>query len=89
MAHRHVVTVHRAGAAMADFARRQMGDDLMAVKIEIDPFGGRASLRATQQSAIKRAGAGQVVDGKSEMEKRLCHMRYPVELNLNEPKRAF
>lgn len=73
MAHRHVIPVHRTGTAVTNLPRRQMCNDLVAVKIEIDPLRGGTTLRAAQQSAIKCAGLGQVINGKREVKKRLCH----------------
>jgi len=39
MAYRHIVSVNRTGRTMSDFARGQMRDDLVSVKIEIHPLG--------------------------------------------------
>ena len=38
MAHRHLIAIDRAGTAMADLAGREVRDDLVTVKIEIDPL---------------------------------------------------
>ncbi len=75
MTHRHLVTIHRAGAAMSDLIRCEVGDDLMTVKIEVDPFRRRTSLRTAQESAVESAGLGQIVDRKREMEQWLGHDR--------------
>lgn len=74
VAHWNMIPVHRTGAAMADFAWRKMRDDLVPVEIEIDPFRGRSTLRASQQFAIKCPRLGKIIDGKSKMKKRLIHV---------------
>jgi len=66
--HRHIVAVDGVAVRRCDrHARIQMGDDLMAVKIEVDPGFAAAALRATEQLAIEGAGGCQVMDGKGEM----------------------
>ena len=55
--------------------RGEMGDDLMAEKVEIDPLVRTSPLRAAEQAAIECAGLGKVVDGKGEVkrgERRHC-----------------
>ena len=47
-----------------------MRDDLMTMKVEIDPMIGAPSLWATQQFAIKAARRAKVVDGEGKMERR-------------------
>ncbi len=47
-----------------------MGDDLVAVKIEVDPFFRTATLRTAEQAPVKGARGFDVVDRKSEMEGR-------------------
>ena len=49
--------------------RVQMGDDLMAIEIEIDPGFGAAPLGATEQLAIEGARNSQVMDGERKMER--------------------
>ena len=39
MTNRNIVTINGTGCAMTDFVRRQMSNDLVPVKIEINPFG--------------------------------------------------
>src|SRR5206468_10753465 len=39
-------------------------------EVEIDPVGGAAALGAAEQLAIEGPGAGEVVDGKGEVEER-------------------
>jgi hypothetical protein len=45
-----------------------MGHDLVAEKVEIDPFGGRSALFATQQLTVKRACFGKIADREGEVE---------------------
>jgi hypothetical protein len=45
-----------------------MRDDLVALKVEVDPILGAAPLRAAQQPTIKGAGLNEVVDRKGHME---------------------
>ena len=45
-----------------------MGDDLVAVKIEIHPFRRTAPLGAAEQAAIESAGGRKVVHREGEME---------------------
>ena len=44
MAHGHIMRIHGAGGLVAALAGRQVGDDLVAVEIEVDPFGRAAAL---------------------------------------------
>ena len=46
----------------------QVGDDLMAEEVEVDPVVGAAALRAAQNGAVKVAGGGEVVDGEGDVE---------------------
>ena len=50
-----------------------MGDDLVAVEIEVDPVLGAAPFGAAQQLAVEAARGGQIVDRKGEMEGRQGH----------------
>ena len=53
---------HRAG--------REMGDDLVAEEIEIDPFVRAAPLRAAEQPAVESARGVEIVDREGEVEGR-------------------
>jgi hypothetical protein len=44
---------------MASFIWRQMRHNLMAIKIEVNPFVAGTTFWATQQVTIKRARSGQ------------------------------
>jgi hypothetical protein len=57
MPDRHVVAIDRAGAPVAGFVRGQVGDDLVAVEIEVDPGLGRAALGTAEQPAVEGARA--------------------------------
>ena len=73
MRNRHVFAVDRVGRPGAHRFGRQMGDDLVAAKIEIDPALGASTLGAAEQPAVKGAGRGEIVDREGEMEERLGH----------------
>ena len=45
-----------------------MRNDLMAEKIEIDPFGGRAAFGTAEKVSIEGPGLGKIAHGKREME---------------------
>lgn len=45
-----------------------MGDDLVAVKIKVDPVRTGAAFGAAEQLAIEGAGGGEVMNGEGEME---------------------
>ena len=55
-------------AAAGIGAGDEMGDDLVAEEIEIDPFVRAAPLRAAEQPAVKGARRGEIVDREGEME---------------------
>jgi len=48
MRHRHVVAVDRIGCARPRRPGRKVGNDLVAVKVEIDPFLSASSFRTAQ-----------------------------------------
>ena len=50
-----------------------MGDDLVAVEIEIDPMVGAAAFGAAEQFAVEAPRGGKVVDRKGEVEGRKAH----------------
>ena len=53
-----------------DLAGIEMGDDLMAEEIEVDPVIGMAPLRTAERAAVKGAGRVEIVDRKGEVEGR-------------------
>ncbi|MCY1238631.1 hypothetical protein D9M72_513810 [compost metagenome] len=69
MAHRHGVAVYRAGLAAAAFFRCQMGHDLVAVEVEVDPVFRAAAFRAAQQFAVELARTGDAVDREGQVER--------------------
>src|SRR3546814_8096873 len=69
MRHGHVVAVDRVGVGAWACAGIEMRDDLMAVEIEIDPFGRAAALAAAKHTAVKGARGGEIVTRKGEREK--------------------
>ena len=68
MARRHGVAVDFAGGAVAAFFRRQVGHQLVAVEIEIDPVRRAAAFGAADHLAIKAPRFGDVLDGEGEVE---------------------
>src|SRR5690606_20922642 len=51
----------------------EVGDDLVAVEIEVDPLVRTAPFAAANHPAPKFAGGGKVVDGKGEVERAKGH----------------
>ena len=69
MRHRHMIAVDRVGVGRdCDLRRIEMGDDLVAEKVEIDPLIRVAALGAAERAAIEGAGGLEIVDGKGEVE---------------------
>jgi len=52
-----------------------MGHDLVSEEVEIDPFGRRSALFATQQLPVERACFGKIADRESEVESGAGHGR--------------
>jgi hypothetical protein len=70
MGHGDIVAVHRIVVPARPHPGVEMGDDLVAEEIEIDPVFGASAFAAIEEIAVESAGGGEVVDGKSEMERR-------------------
>ena len=70
---RHAVTVNRVGGGIAAHIGGEVGNNLMAVEVEIDPFLAAAPLFAAHHAAVKRTRCGKVMDGKGEVEWRQWH----------------
>src|SRR5690606_22309133 len=70
MRHRYIVAVDRIvmPAALAR-AGIQVGDELVAEEVEVDPLVSAAALRATEQPAVELAGQRQVMYRNGEMER--------------------
>jgi hypothetical protein len=45
-----------------------MGDDLMAIQVEVDPEIAAAPFRATHDAAVKGAGRRKIMHRKGDME---------------------
>ena len=73
MRHGHVLAIDRVGRASSRRIVGKMRNDLVAVKIEVDPLLGASSFRAAQDLAIKAARRIEIVDWESEMEWRQRH----------------
>ncbi len=68
MPHWDAFAVHRIEGCRGRFLRRKVRHDLVSVKIEVDPLGAGAALRASQRLAVKLAGKSQVVHRKGHVE---------------------
>jgi hypothetical protein len=53
-----------------------MGDHLVPVQIEIDPFWAAAPFWATEQPAVVGSGCLEVMDRERKMERMLGHDRH-------------
>ena len=76
MRHRHLLAVDRIGRARAHRVRREMGDDLVAVEVEIDPMVGAAAFGAAEQLAVEAPRGGEIVDRKGKVEGRKAHVAH-------------
>ena len=73
MRDRHAVPVDRVAARVIRPLPGAVGNDLVTVKVEVDPCLAAAPLGAAHDSAPEGAGLGQVVDGKGEVERGQAH----------------
>jgi hypothetical protein len=74
MRHRYIMAVNRIRCTAGSLPRGQMGDYLMAEKIEVDPYVRTTALRTPKHIAVKSARFGKIMDRKSKVEKRRgCH----------------
>ena len=71
--HRHVVAVDRVGGPRGRGVGCEMGDDLVAVEIEVDPLVAAAPFGAADRPAPERARGGEVVDREGEVERAEGH----------------
>jgi len=46
----------------------EVGDDLVAEEVEVDPFGAAAAFGAAEGLAVEVAGCGEIVDGEGDVE---------------------
>jgi hypothetical protein len=67
MAYRYALAIDFVGLSGATKLRREMGDDLVPVKVKIDPFGARPAFRTAQKLPVKTARGGKVMDRKGKM----------------------
>ena len=73
MRHGHVLAVDGIGRTAPHLLGREMGDDLMAEQVEIDPMVGAAPFGAAEQPSVEAARGTEVVDRKGKMERRQAH----------------
>ena len=71
--HRDVVVVDRIAAGVAAALGDDVGHELVAVEVPVDPRLGLAPLRAPERAAVEPPGGGEVVDGDGEVEPWPCH----------------
>ena len=64
------MAVDRIGVPARRHRRVEMGDDLVAEEIEVDPFVRASPLRAAEQAAVEGARGLEIVDRKGEVEGR-------------------
>ena len=69
MRHRHAVPVNRVVAGIVRRLPGAMGDDLVAIEIEIDPLIAAAPLCAAHDPAPEGARLCKITDRKGEMER--------------------
>jgi hypothetical protein len=67
VAYRHVITIDRAGGAVAAFRGRQVRHDLVAVEIEVDPLGAAAAFGAAEQAAVKAPRFFEILHRKGQV----------------------
>jgi hypothetical protein len=70
--HRHVVAVDGVACRGLRLGR-QVGDDLVAVEVEVDPLVGAAPFGAADRAAPERARGGKIVDREGEVERAQGH----------------
>src|SRR5690606_25954064 len=63
-----VVAVDRVAGGDRGGIGREVGDDLVAVEVEIDPFRAAAAFGAADDTAPEGARGGEVVDREGEVE---------------------
>jgi hypothetical protein len=61
------MAVNRVGRICRANAGVQMGNDLMAIKIKVDPMRRAAPLATAQYAAVKGAGFVKVMNGEGKM----------------------
>ena len=77
MGHRDVVGIDMIGHFDGRTILRQMRDDLMPVKIKVDPSLRASALFTAENAAIELAGGVKVIYRKGEVKKILHTVRRP------------
>jgi hypothetical protein len=80
MGNRHVVAIDMGGGFACPFAwpfrrcgigalapGREMGDNLMAMEIEVDPLRIGTAFGAAENATVKISRAGEIIDRESKM----------------------
>ena len=75
MRYRHILPVDGVANPPLNQIWRMMGDDLMAIEIEIDPFFGTAAFGAAKKATVKLSSGGKIIDWKCEMKGWHAHLR--------------
>jgi len=74
MRHWYMVTVDRVAAAVdLTFAWNQMGDDLMAIEVEVNPFRRTTPFGASELFFLEEERAYEIMDREGEMERTKRH----------------
>lgn len=64
----HLVAVDIIGISGLALLRRKVGNDLVAVKVKVDPFTRRLSpLGTLKDASVKRPRRFEIIDGECEM----------------------
>ncbi len=69
MPHRDAMPIDGVGRDLSGLARNQMGNDLVAEKIEIDPVCRTPSFRAAKRVTVEMPCSRQVVDRYRQMKR--------------------
>lgn len=68
MTDRDVMSIDGTRRFVSYLIGSKVSDDLVTIKIEVDPVIGTAPLPTSQQISVEATCAGQIVNGKCEME---------------------
>ncbi len=68
MPHRNLLTVNPIMRFITAAVPTQVGHNLVAEEVKIDPFGRGTTLRTAQQGSVERAGLGKVAHRKCQVE---------------------
>ena len=81
--HRDLIAVDQARRVAHRARRHLVRDDLMAMKIEVDPFWRTAPFGTTEKLAVEPSRGVEVGDRKGEMEARIVSARDSVDRSLS------